>query len=246
MEKLLQILERLQEADLRIDKIRQFIEHHPDYLKALEDEKAELKKLADEEKATLDSLKKDKAKKELDLKDGEDHIVKCNVRLNSVKTNKEYEATLKEIDEQKNKISDIETEILLLMDQVDQEEGKLKEARKNLETEEKEIENKKKALALKLDRAKAGLPIEEKQRAEIALQVRADALENYQWLRERIGAKVLTRLVDETCQSCFRKVPSQMYNEVLAGNNMLTCPGCNRIMVYRETEFLSQDKDFDF
>jgi len=246
LEKLLEILERLQEADLRIDKIQRFIDRYPDSLKALEDEKAELKKRADEEKATLDAFKKDKAKKELDLKEGEEHIVKCNVRLNSVKTNKEYEATLKEIDEQKNKISDIETEILLLMDQVDQEEGKLKEARKKLETEDKEIESKKKALALKLDRAKAALPDQEKQRAEIAPRVRADALENYQWLRERMGAKVLTRLLDETCQSCFRKVPSQMYNEVLAGNNMLTCPGCNRIMVYRETEFLSQDHDFDF
>jgi uncharacterized protein len=246
LEKPLEILEQLQEADLRIDKIRQFIDHYPDFLKALDDEHAELKKRADEEKATLDSLKKDKAKKELDLKDGEDHIVKCNVRLNSVKTNKEYEATLKEIEDQKHKISDIETEILLLFDQVDQEEGKLKEARKKLDQEEKDIINKKKGLADKLERAKAALPNEEKKRAEIIPLLKPDALENYRWLQQRIGAKVLTRLVDETCQSCFRKVPSQMYNEVLAGNNLLTCPGCNRIMVYRVTEFLSQDKDFDF
>ena len=246
MEKLLKILERLQETDIRIDRIRHFMDHYQDSVKQMDNEQAELKNRADEEKASLDSLKKEKSKKELDLQDGEEHIKKCNVRLNSVKTNKEYEATLKEIEEQKQKISDIETEVLLLYDRSDQEEQKLKDARKKLESEEINIESKKKDLAQKLERAKAALPGEEKARAEIMPQLRPDALENYQWLQQRLGARVLTRLVDETCRSCFRKVPSQMYNEVLAGNNVITCPGCNRIMVYRETEFLSQDDDFEF
>jgi predicted nucleic acid-binding Zn-ribbon protein len=122
----------------------------------------------------------------------------------------------------------------------------LKQARSSLESEDKQIEDKKKELAKKLERAKAALPVVEQKRSEIIPKVRPDALENYQWLQSKLGAKVLTRLIDETCQSCFRKVPSQMYNEVLAGNNLLTCPGCNRIMVYRETEFLSNDKEFEF
>lgn len=246
MEKLLDILEKTQEADIRIDRIKAFIENYPELVKRMEDEQAALKKLADEEKTALDALKKDKAKKDLDLKEGEDHIVKCNVRLNSVKTNKEYEATLKEIEEQKNKNSDIETEILLLLDRIDQEEAKLAEARKKLESQEKEIESRKGELAKKLERAKAALPAEEKKRAELLPQLRPDVLDNYQWLQGRMGARVLTRVIDETCQSCFRKVPSQMYNEVLAGNTLLTCPGCNRIMVYRETEFLSGDQEFEF
>lgn len=246
MEKLLNLLERVQETDIRIDRIRHFIGHYQDFIKEMDDEQAELKTLAENEKTALDSLKKQKSKKELDLQDGEEHIIKCNVRLNSVKTNKEYEATLKEIAGQKNKNSDIETEVLLLLDQIDQEEAKFKEARKKLESEEKQIETRKKDLALKLERAQAELPKQEKERDEIMPLLRPDVLENYRWLQERMGARVLTRLVDETCQSCFRKVPSQMYNEVLAGNNVLTCPGCNRIMVHRVTEFLSQDDDFEF
>jgi len=242
----LDILVRLQETDIRIDKIRHFIDHYQDFLKQLDDEKEELKKRAEEEKAALDSLRKQRAKKELELQEGEEHIKKCNARLYAVKTNKEYEATLKEIDDQKKKTSDIETELLLLYDRIDEEDKKLKEANQKLDIEDKQIDEKKKEMAQKLERAKAFLPEQERERKEVIDQLKPDLLENYQWLQQRLGAKVLARVLNSICQSCFRMIPSQMYNEVLARKNLITCPGCNRILVYRETEFLSQNDDFDF
>ncbi len=245
MSKLLEPLGRLQEVDLRIDRLRQFIDHYPELVKAMEEEHAEVKKRAEDEKAKLDELKKQKAKRELDLQQGEEHIVKCNARLYAVKTNKEYEATLKEIENQKKKNSEIETGILLTYDQIDQEEQRLQEARKRLNQEEGEAEQKKKALAQKLERARALLPTEEKSREQILLEAPKDFLENYRWIQERLGVKALTRVVDKICQSCFRVLPSQMYNETMVGNKMLTCPGCNRILIYREQEFLAE-KDFDF
>lgn len=34
------------------------------------------------------------------------------------------------------------------------------------------------------------------------------------------------------CRSCFRSLPAQMYNQVIAGNMLLQCPGCSRILIY--------------
>lgn len=246
MAKVLEALEQLQEIDLRIDRLRNFIEHFPDFLKELEEEKEMLKKRAELEKALLDELKKAKARKELDLKQGEEHLSKCQARLYTVKTNKEYEATLKEIEEQKQKNSDLETELLLLYDQIDQEEQRFKEAKKKLELEEKEIEEKKKKLAERLERAKVLLPEEEKKRELALAQIPQDLLENYFWIQKRLGAQVFTRVVDRICQSCFRVIPAQMYNEVLTREQVLTCPGCQRILVYRTTEFLPpEDGEFE-
>ena len=241
----MEVLAQLQEADLRVDRIRNFIDHYPESVQELDDEKAEVKKRAEDEKTALDNLKKSKAKLELDLSEGEEHIKKCNGRLYAVKTNKEYEATLKEIEEQRQKNSGIETQLLMVYDEVDEEEKKLAEARKKFELEEKQVEDKKKQLSQKLERAKARLPEEEKRRTEIVPQVKPDALDLYSWLRERMGARVLARAMNEVCQSCFRKLNSQMYNEVLTGEKLLTCPNCNRILVYRDSELLA-DEDFEF
>jgi hypothetical protein len=241
----MEMLVQLQEADLRIDRLQHFIAHYQDYVRELEEEKAELQRRAEEEKAALEALKKEKTKKELDLQAGEEHIKKCNGRLYAVKTNKEYEATLKEIEEQRQKNSQIETELLILYDRIDEEEKKFAEAGKRLEQEQKQNQVREKELAQKLERAKLRLTQEEKERAELVKTVKPDALELYQWLREKMGARVLARAVDEICQSCFRKLNSQMYNEVLTGEKLLTCPNCNRILVYRETEFLA-DEDSEF
>lgn len=246
MAKNLEALERLQEIDLRLDRLRHFIDHYQDFIQELEEQKDLIKKRNETEKSFLDELKKARMKKELDLKQGEEHISKCNARLYAVKTNKEYEATLKEIEEQRKKSSDLETEILLLYDQIDQAEIGFKEAKKQSEQEGIETEDKKKELAKKLERAQAILPDEEKAREGILSLVPKDFLENYYFLQQRLGARAFARVIDKVCQTCFRIIPSQMYNEVLVGEKMLTCPGCNRILTHREKEFLTEDEDFEF
>ena len=49
-------------------------------------------------------------------------------------------------------------------------------------------------------------------------------------LQERIGARVVARAAGEICQSCFLKMNSQMYNEVLVGQKLLSCPADGRSM----------------
>jgi len=39
---------------------------------------------------------------------------------------------------------------------------------------------------------------------------------------------------DGSCRSCFRALPSQLYNQILAGNIMLQCPGCSRMIIKGE------------
>ena len=113
MAKLLEVLEQLQEVDLKLSRIKQFIENYDNLQKELDQEKQQAKQRYQNEKQKLEDMIKLKMKKELDLKQGEEHIKKCNARLYSVKTNKEYEATLKEIEEQKEKNSQLETELLI-------------------------------------------------------------------------------------------------------------------------------------
>jgi len=243
--KILELLERLQEIDLRLDRLRYFIEHFSDFLAELGKEEEEIKKFFEEKKRNLEELKKQRSRKELDLQEGEEHIKKCSTRLYTVKSNKEYDALLKEIETQKEKNSQIETELLILYDQIDDEEKKFKEAQKESTQAQEEVLKRKKGLEEKLNRAKALLPEVEKEREGLIGSItKGDALEQYQWLQEKLGVKVMSRVVEEVCQNCYRRIPSQIFNEVLSGEKVITCPGCNRIMVCREKEFIGNNWEF--
>jgi len=39
-----------------------------------------------------------------------------------------------------------------------------------------------------------------------------------------------------SCRACFRSLPAQMFNQVMAGYNLVQCPGCSRILVHLEGE----------
>ena len=57
---------------------------------------------------------------------------------------------------------------------------------------------------------------------------------------KRLYTRVHTRYADSaisvaqkhSCRSCYRALPSQMYNQIMAGNMLIQCPGCSRILVY--------------
>ncbi len=241
MAKLLELLEDLQVVDLKLKRMKEFIENYSQYLSKLEQESEEVKLRFEQEKKKLEEMKKLRMKKELDLKEGEEHIKKCNARLYTVKTNREYEATLKEIEEQKEKNSQLETELLLLYDQIDEEEERLKQAKVEMEQELKLLEQKEKELKEKLEQAKNLVPEQEKLREELTAQLPSEAYETYQIIQQRLGDPALTRVIDEVCQSCFRRIPSQMYIEVMMGDKVWTCPGCHRILVHRQLDFLPED-----
>ncbi len=241
MAKLLELLEELQVVDLKLRRMREFIDNFENYQQELEREREEVKERLEQEKKKLEEMKKLRMKKELDLQEGEEHIKKCSARLYTVKSNREYEATLKEIEEQKEKNSQLETELLLLYDQLDQEEEKIKQLKAEIEQEFKILEQKEKELKEKLEQAKKQVPEQEKEREELVAQIPSEAYETYQLIQQKLGDPALTRVIDEVCQSCFRRIPSQMYIEVLMGDKVWTCPGCHRILIHRELDFLPAD-----
>lgn len=64
-----------------------------------------------------------------------------------------------------------------------------------------------------------------------------DRLKNlYRKVNRRYPGEAVAVAKDGSCRSCFRALPAQLYNQVMAGNRLLQCPGCSRILVYGESE----------
>ncbi len=56
----------------------------------------------------------------------------------------------------------------------------------------------------------------------------------YERVTRRYSAGAVGIAMKQSCRSCYRSLPPQTYNQILAGNALIQCPGCSRILVYRE------------
>ena len=54
----------------------------------------------------------------------------------------------------------------------------------------------------------------------------------YLRVQTRYQADPVALAAKNSCRSCYRALPHQTYNQVLAGNMLMQCPGCSRILVH--------------
>jgi predicted nucleic acid-binding Zn-ribbon protein len=54
----------------------------------------------------------------------------------------------------------------------------------------------------------------------------------YKRVEGRYRGDAIAETEASSCKTCFRALPNQTYNQVLAGYNLMQCPGCSRILVH--------------
>lgn len=168
---------------------------------------------------------------ESDAQQNLSRVKKSEINLRSVKTNKEYQAILKEIDDLKAKTSQIEDQMLECLDRVD-ELGHAIASKKEeysglidrIHSEKQSIEHdaaeKMKLLGqLELDRKKASKRID------------PELLNKYTLIKDRVKTMAIAPVKDAVCRGCNLNIPPQMYNELQQGDDLRYCPHCQR-MVY--------------
>ena len=187
------------------------------------------------EVARIETLEKERRQRERDLEAAGDQIKKIQGRLHEVKTNKEYQAFLSEIDHLKEKMDQYEMEIIEKLDEVDrlQEELKGKEAA-YLEEKEK-LAKQKKELEEKLKLLPNDLKLLKERRDALEKSISEPLLKQYHMLLAKRGGVAVVYAIKEICQGCHMNIPPQLFNQIQKGEQILTCPHCNRILVPEDT-----------
>lgn len=227
-------LVNLQTIDSEIYSLRNEKESKPAEIKAMEATFEEKKKyLAELEKNLLD-LQKQRKEKELELASKEESNKKLQAQLYSLKTNKEYQAMLQQIQDAKADASVIEDKILQLFDQADsikieteREKQKLKEEEKAFLDQKKKVEDRVKEIDDRLAQLDA-------QRKQAVLEIDPKILSQYERiLKSRDGLAIVTAK-DNSCQGCNMFVPPQVINLIKMYEHIVTCEMCNRILYIEE------------
>jgi predicted nucleic acid-binding Zn-ribbon protein len=228
-------LVHLQTIDSEIYILKSEKELKPKEIEAIDLAFLEKKKhLAALEEALL-NLQKQRKDKELELASKEENIKKLQTQLYQLKTNKEYQAMLQQIEGEKANSSVIEDSILQLFDQTDKIKNDIAQEKQKLQEEEKVSSEQKKNIQQRIKEIDDRLAQLEAQRTQILPDVEQKMLVQYERILHNRDGLAIVSVKDNSCQGCNMYVPAQVINLIKMYERIITCEVCNRIL-YIEDE----------
>ncbi|MGC9022036.1 MAG: zinc ribbon domain-containing protein, partial [Dissulfurimicrobium sp.] len=159
---------------------------------------------------------------------------KSQQKLSSIKTNREYQALLKEIEEIKKANKTREDEIVATMEELEKINISIKEKEAEINAMQKEVEVENLHLNQVENEINGQLYTMMEQRDAIAKDARQDLLSRYNFLRDKRGGVVIVSVTGAVCNGCHMNLPPQLFNELLRDEKIHYCPTCQRL-IYAKT-----------
>ena len=232
MQRVLQLLIELQQVERKIQTLSDQQARAPEQLAALEELVSSAETRRDRHREMLENARKARRQVEIEVEELEQRARKSRERLGAVKTNKEYQALLKEIEDLQGLIREREDQILDQMEAVERhrsllEEGEqaAEEARQRLTSEGAEIE-------VKRARADSQMEVLRRQQEELNPQIPADLLQTYRVLSMHRSGIAVAPVAQGACQMCHMNLPPQLFIDLQKDERVLHCPACQRIIYW--------------
>jgi predicted nucleic acid-binding Zn-ribbon protein len=230
----LELLWELQKTDLDLKNIKEERERYPREIKKLDEKMSIERERLQAEKGKVDLLEKERREKERQLGSSQEKIKKTEARMSEVKTNKEYQALLTEIETIKGASSREEEEILQVLEEIDELKKNLSKREKEVATLVEKIEAEKKMIQERMTRDDVVWKEQMERREVLSKQIESKLSKLYNTLKEKRQGVGVVNVKQETCQGCFVHIPPQMFIEVQKNNEIIRCPNCNRILYFKE------------
>ncbi len=171
--------------------------------------------------------------KEQALQEESRKTMEKRMRMNRIKNIKELQALQREIDQIKQGNSQLEEELLAVMEVLEtegavqqQREAELKELEEGWNGRREEFE----AEIAEIERTVAE---SSRVRTEIAAQLSGDLMGQYELIFARRGGKAVVAVSEGICEGCHMNIPPQLWNEIIRNDKLILCPNCHRILYYK-------------
>jgi len=230
----LSLLVQLQHLDLKIHEIEDQQQKIPQRLQAAQLPIDQATSRLQDLKASIEKIVGERRSAEQDLTSHEDHIQKMRTRLNELKTNKEYQAHLFEIDLAKKKKDSLEEKVLLVMERGDQKEKDVKELEDLLTQASQAFSKEKTELDLIKIKCEEDMIQLGRERKEVVANLEKNLWNRYATLKSTKSVLVIAGIRERTCLGCQLQLPPQLVAEVKRADQLLSCPYCHRILYWEE------------
>lgn len=225
-------LARLQDNETGSQRIKADLNNIAGYLEPLDLRLETFKNEIKNNESVINEVNKTYRSLESDVKKNLSGIKKSEEKLRAVKTNKEYQFSLKEIDALKANNSKIEDEMIQCLDRMDELESIIEKKNNDYLKLSKQIILEKEAVQKKEATGRKKLEEINKQNNEIAALINPELLEKFFKVKSLNKNNVAIAAVENAiCSGCNLNVPPQMYNELQRFDSLQFCPFCHR-MIY--------------
>jgi hypothetical protein len=233
----IETLVKVQLIEIEAGKLKLYLKGVPAQISGLEQQLDEFIHGVENDQAAIDEFNKQYRAFEADVQQNLTKIEKSQEKLRLVKTNKEYQSSLKEIDDIKSANSSLEDEMLEFLEKIETAEKALKDRKQHYDEIVDESNQEKEAIQKDADKRKEKLVELESKRDAIAGDLDAGLVEIFKQVKTKQGDRVaIVAVQDAVCQGCHMNIPPQVYNELQRCDSLKYCPSCFRIIYWQNQE----------
>jgi predicted nucleic acid-binding Zn-ribbon protein len=228
-------LVNLQQIEIETRSVKTKIRNVDQRLEKLDDRLRDFKQVIEEQEFVINELNQKYRDYETDVRMNLDAIKKSEAKLSSVKTNKEYQAFLKEIDDIKEKNSKLEDDMIDFLDRIEEAENTLNAKKAEYSELQTRLNNEKETIQKETEEGKRQLENLDAEHNTVVAGIDAGLLATYDNVKSLQGNGIaIVAVKDAVCQGCNVNIPPQMYNELQRGDSLKKCPICDRIIYWKD------------
>jgi uncharacterized protein len=225
---------QLQEIDLRIHEQELARKELPETVRSLEQTVETAHRALETAKATADNAENELRALDEQVAGAQVSLERSEGRLNSIKTNREYDAVHAEIETQKNIIQTSEVRKKKLTDEAARQKANAEAAAVEFEKIKAENEPKIAELAIKISQIDSVIAGIAKEREAMVPLIKKAILRTYDLIRNRRKSARVVSCITEAriCSVCHKVLEAQIMSEIKRASKLLMCQSCGSIFIW--------------
>jgi uncharacterized protein len=228
----LQNLLKLQEIDNKLAKLNQKRESYPARIARIQ----KAYETIDEKQKQVDEQKqkslKERKKFDTEIEDINAKLSKYNEQLMDVKTNKEYSSMLSEIENLKLKKSELEDNVLEIMEYIDVYNKQLKSVQEEVKRSKAEVDKKVEEIQTKLDNVLKEISKFDEARESLIKEIDTELHTQYEKIFDFRDKMALSRANDSSCEGCHSLIRPHVIDQIREMKEIIYCERCQRILYW--------------
>lgn len=229
----IETLVKLQEAETEIVRLEAVIRKIEKEKQTLAEKLTRFETALAADQEALDTITTRCKDTETEIKMVDERIIKSNETLRMVKTNKEYQVLLREVDDNKKRKDALETELLEFLDEKEKCTAKAEESGKELSLLQEQVRAEQASIDKKTVDDKELLAEYRTRQTDIGDTLDPFLMDRFRKISKMNQGQAVAQVRNEVCTGCFMNIPPQLYIEVQRCNKLIMCPQCSRILYHK-------------
>ena len=228
----IRLLKELQDIDYWIGELERSKEFLPDMMHRLQSEIDGIISELQQNKTRLTQAQIEVKELEIKIAEGKEHKEKYQEQMLTIKTNKEYDALVAQIEAVKTEIAADEEKCLELMNEIELLRSSVAELEEKNESVRHDNSVRLKELQTQIDSVQGKMDEKEASRIDLKNRVPKTIMMIYERVSKAKGGQVVVPLRRGACGECYKSQPPQKVQMIKRGDSIQTCASCGRILIW--------------